>query len=152
MLNFKAGPIKLERNLDWLEVMPERFKKMYPHIITVINSYDNRGKVEYYYRAILSVFYQDQQGVTLGSTERFTSDKGYVQIPYESIKDYLPYEQWRKLEDKSQAWTLQREDYIVKGVPSTTVFKDIEEKRTIESYENIDYSIVLDKHFGVTLK
>ena len=132
--------------------MLRRLDEMYPHTITVINSFDNRGKVDYYFTTIENVFYQDQQGIVLGSTERFTSDKGYVQIPYESMDGYLPYEQWRKLEDKSQAWTLQREDYIVKGVPNTTVFKDIEEKRTIESYENIDYSIVLDKHFGVTLK
>lgn len=152
MLDFKSKPIKLERNNDWFESMPSMFKRMYPHAITVINKFDNRGKVEYYYRAILGVHYQDKQGVVLGSTERYTSDQGYVQIPYASIKDYLPYEKWRELEDKSQAWTLQREDYIVKGIPDTTIFKDIKEKRTIESYENIDYSIIIDKHLGVSLK
>src|SRR5690625_2413018 len=102
---------------------------MYPHSITIINRFDNRGRVEHYHRVVLGVHYQDKQGVRLGSTDHFTDDQGYVQIPYESLQDYVPYQQWRELQDKSSKWTIQREDFIVKGIVTETNVSKIKEKR-----------------------
>ena len=121
---------------------------MYPHTITVINAHNNRGKVEYYFTTIEGVFYQDKQGVKMGTTDHFTDNRGYVQIPHSVMQDYIEPSQWKELSDKSSKWTLQENDFIHKG--STT---DINApKRTIESVENIDYSISIEKHYGVTLR
>jgi len=121
---------------------------MYPHTITIINSHNNRGKVEYYFTTIDGVFYQDKQGVKMGTTDHFTDNRGYVQIPHSVMQDYVEPMNWKELSDKSSKWTLQENDFIHKG---STV--DINApKRTIESVENIDYSISIEKHYGVTLR
>ena len=123
---------------------------MYPHTITVINTVNNRGVITYYPTVVTRVHYQDKQGVRTGTTEHFTDNQGYVQIPYKI--NYLPYPQWLQLSDKTGKWTLQRDDFIVKGITTETDPKKINELRTIDSYEDVDYAKFIPKHFGVTLK
>lgn len=114
---------------------------MYPHTITVINRFVDKGVVTEYAHVVEGVHYQDKQSVRTGTTEHFTDNQGYVQIPFVSADDYVSPEDWKKLEDKSTKWTLQEND-----------FAQLREKRTIVSIEIIDYSITIPKHFGVMLK
>lgn len=107
--------------------------------ITVVNRYSNRGKVTEY-STNLKAHYQDTQKVQLSTTEHFTSVQGYVQI--RDLKDYVPENEWVELEDKTQKWTMQNGDYIeYKG-----------KSRTVESFEDVDYGLVLPRHIGVNLK
>lgn len=136
---------------------------MYSHTITVINRFSNRGKVEEYFTVISNVHFQDKQGIKTGNAEHFTDNNGYVQIPYVegneiikreyvSDKEYVEPHKWLALDDKGSTWTLQEDDYIVKGEVLETSSKAIPNKRTIDSIENIDYSKFINKHYGVTLK
>ena len=53
--------------------------------------------------------------------------------------------------DKTNHWTIQENDYIVKGEQSTVPFVEIQDLqcvRLITSFENIDYNIVIDGHWS----
>lgn len=130
--------------------MTYKNKAMYPHTITVINEYNYRGDITYYFKTLEGVHYQDKQAERTGTTEHFTNNNGYIQIPHE-LEGYLPPNEWKD-SDKSKFWTLKEHDKVVKGVVSTTDIDEIEGIRTIESIENVDYSFILPKHYGVTLK
>lgn len=123
---------------------------MYNHTITIFNTVVNRGVVTYYPTVITGVHYQDKQGIRTGSTDHFTDNQGYVQIPHKF--GYTSQDEWIALEDKSKKWTLKQDDFILKGTTTETDPKKIKQLRTIESYENIDYSKFIRKHYGVTLK
>lgn len=127
---------------------------MYPHTITIINLINVKGQLQAHYKTLHEVLYQDKQAVKSGSESQYTDNNGYVQIPHK-IEGYLTPEQYKSQVDKTNYWTLQENDYIVKGVVDEVPMNelnDIEGLRTILSIENIDYSIVLDKHYGVYLK
>lgn len=136
--------------------MSMRLKRMYPHTITVINLANDKGMITGYLTEIDTVLYQDKQKVRTGGETHFSDNQGYVQIPYASInmENYLDEDDWKKLpkEEKSNYWTLQKNDFILKGTTVETNYKEINKKRTIESYEDIDYSIRIGKHIGITLK
>ena len=136
---------------------------MYPHTITVINRHREGREVKYYFTTVENVFYQDKQAVITGSEIHASNNQGYVQIPYvkgneiikneyKSDKEYIKPSEWKKLMDKSKHWTLQEDDFILKGTTQETVVENITDKRTIESVEDIDYSIIFNSHYGVTLK
>lgn len=136
---------------------------MYPHTITVINRYREGREVKHYFTIVENVFYQDKQAVITGNEIHASNNQGYVQIPYvkgseiikneyKSDKEYIKPSEWRELADKSEHWTLQEDDYILKGTTQETEADNITDKRTIESVENIDYSIIFNSHYGVTLK
>lgn len=136
--------------------MSIRQKRMYPHTITVINLANDKGIITGYLTEIDTVLYQDKQKVRTGGETHFSDNQGYVQIPNFSkqMENYLDEEDWKKLsdEDKKEYWTLQKNDFILKGTTDKTNYKEIDKKRTIESYEDIDYSIRIGKHIGITLK
>lgn len=114
---------------------------MFPHTITIVNRHMNKGVVTEYSHEIIGVHYQDKQNVRTGSTEHFTDNNGYVQIPLASAADYVIPDEWNALADKSSKWTLQENDFV-----------EHRNKRTIVSIELIDYGITIPHHFGVELK
>ena len=125
---------------------------MYNETITIINVLNVKGIITYFPTVLIGVHYQDKQGVRTGTTVQFTDNQGYVQIPQEVI-GYKPIEEWKALTDKSTHWTLQENDFIVKGSNYNQVdIKKTPGLRTIDSVENIDYGIIIEPHFGVTLK
>lgn len=125
---------------------------MYPHTITVINTYNVKGVLSTFKTVISGVLYQDNQKVRTGSIEHISDNKGYVQIPESQLVDYVTPEEWLKLSDKSSKWTIKNDDFILKGETTETDYNKINAKRTIESHEYIDYGIFLPKHIGITLK
>lgn len=141
---------------------------MYPHTITVLNRFIDRGRTTYYATLVGNVLYQDKQAVKTGNETSLTDNQGYVQIPYlneEAIlqncyianTDYVKSNEWRTLPNKELNWTLQEEDLIVKGSIDIKEYSQDEvdellDKRTIVSIEDIDYTILVNNHYGVTLK
>ncbi|WP_300733630.1 hypothetical protein [Pseudomonas sp.] len=124
---------------------------MYGHTITIINSINERGRLTYYTHTIKGVHYQDKQGVKTGTENHVTDNQGYVSIP-RSVKGYVTEEEYVKLIDKVGYWTLKEDDFIVKGDVLNAIPEKTAGKRTIQSYENIDYGIVIEGHYGVYLK
>lgn len=127
---------------------------MFPHTVTIINRFNNRGRITEYFTEISNVFWEDVSSVSLGNEVHFNKDTGYIQIPndYVSDKDYVVYSEWLKLEDKSTKWTLNAEDYVIKGTTTETNSDNLTDLRTIESVEDIDYGIPMLNHFGVIIK
>jgi hypothetical protein len=131
---------------------------MYPHTITIFNKVVDRGRITWLATVIENVFYQDTHATVSGSENHASSDKGYVQIPYtlghEAIKEsyksdktYLAPHQWN---DSSNNFTLRNNDYIAKGIHSD--YDSTPNKRMIVGIDNVDYSIVSNQHFGITLE
>ena len=123
---------------------------MFPHTITIINYVREKGYSKAYYKVLENVLYQDKQGIKTGQQVSNTDNQGYVQIP-ESVEGYVPPHEYKLLVDKSEHWTLQENDKIVKGSYIGVPEDDINGLRLIDSFENVDYGITLGSHFGVTL-
>ena len=125
---------------------------MYPHTITVINRKKVGRETLYYPTTLKGVHFQDKQGVKTGNTTHVTDNNGYVQIPH-ILDGYLEPHKWEELTVPDGYWTLKENDFIVKGdTINLEAPQDTVGARTIDSIENIDYSIFISKHFGVTLK
>lgn len=124
---------------------------MYPHTITIVNSYSVRGSVAYFATVLKGVHYQDTQGVQLGTTEHFTKTEGYVQIPHD-VTGYIDPNEWDELEDKTTHWTLKEGDFVIKGEHVVKKPQEVYGSRSIERLENVDYGIIIEPHFGVYLK
>ena len=126
---------------------------MNPHTITLVVEHNIKGIPKYYTYVLEGVHYQDKQGVRTGSTDHFTDNEGYVQIPH-SIKGYVSPQEWIELpeQDKKTKWTLKNEDLVIKG---TFINQESPHKtkgaRSIKGHENVDYGIILDGHYGVYL-
>ena len=142
---------------------------MYPHTITIFNAYDDKGSISYYPTVIKNVLYQDKQAEKTGNTNHMTDNNGYVQIPYlneNSIlqdtyianTDFVKSSEWRLLPNKQFNWTIQENDFILKGQYSDLTplnsrdMAKIKDTRTIISLEDIDYTSILSPHYGITLK
>jgi hypothetical protein len=98
-----------------------------------------------------------------------TDNNGYVQIPYlneNSIlqdtyianTDFVKSSEWQLLPNKRFNWTIQENDFILKGQYSDLTplnsrdMAKIKDTRTIISLEDIDYTSILSPHYGITLK
>ena len=141
---------------------------MYPHTITVFNKFSDRRGVTYYPTQIMNVLYQDKQAVKTGSEIHSSDNNGYVQIPYLNENavlqdcyiadtDYIKPSEWQLLPNKELHWTLQKEDFILKGSVEIKIYTEDEinailAKRLTESIEDIDVGFTLNNHYGVTLK
>lgn len=129
---------------------------MYPHPITIVNRLEgHRGVIELYPTIMPKAHYQDLTGVKLGNTEQITNTSGYVQVPYE-IKGYTPPNVWKELADKTGKWTIQENDFVLKGEHDLSGATSASLKelgaRVVERYEFVDYGISIPWHWGVYLK
>ena len=127
---------------------------MYNQTVTIINLVNEKGRTTAFFHILPNVHYQDKQTVRTGSQDMFSDNQGYVAIPH-SLKGYLSPLEYSQLPDKTNHWTIQENDYIVKGEQATVPFveiQDLQNVRLINSFENIDYNIVIEGHYGVTLK
>ena len=127
---------------------------MYTHTVYIINIYRGlRGALEYFITELNGVHYQDSQAVRLGSTEHLSSNQGQLIIPH-SVQGYVPPHVWNQLEDKTSGWTIQEHDLVVKQGLDLNLETPQKTKgaRTVESIENIDYSIAIGNHYEIKLK
>lgn len=127
---------------------------MYNQTVTIINLVNEKGRTTAFFHTLNGVHFQDKQGVRTGNQDMFTDNQGYVAIPH-ALTGYLSPLEYAQLNDKTNHWTIQENDYIVKGEQVTVPFveiQDLQNVRLINSFENIDYNIVIEGHYGVTLK
>ena len=91
---------------------------MFPHTITVYNIYRNANGVEQFQRTVLrGVYWNAIKGATMRKTGIQSADGFVVIIPKgaESSRSYVGPVAFSGLADKSEFYTLQNGDYLVKG-------------------------------------
>ena len=85
---------------------------MFPHTITIFNVIDT-DKVEYYRKVVNNVFYYKSKIISSeGKGDKYTYAYDVI-FSSEALKDYLDYEDYISLEDKSNNFTLKENDIIV---------------------------------------
>lgn len=111
--------------------------KIYDDTITVINKLDAKDsllKQDAYYKTVIDHCMWTSQSV------RDVSDSGVVnvgtvnQVQIPESEHYLPYKEWRKAENRDDAFTLRMGDYVIRG----KVEEDIDAsniKKVVSLYE-----------------
>lgn len=92
--------------------------QIYDHTITVINKLDAKNsalKVDTYYKTVLNhcMWSTDEARAVQGDGTVKVGTVHKVQIP--ESENYLPYREWRKVENRNEAFTLRTGDYVVLG-------------------------------------
>lgn len=111
--------------------------QIYDDTITVINKLDAKDsllKEDGYYKTVINHCMWSVR------TERSVSDNGTVnigtvhQVQIPESENYMPYRDWKKAENRNDAFTLRTGDYVVKGeVTEEVTAANI--KKVINQYE-----------------
>ena len=121
---------------------------MFNDTVTVYNKYtDNR--VEKWQRTVLiGVFWNSIKGAIMRKTGVASADSLQLLIPcnIRTNRAYKPPKEWARLEDKTNHWTLQSGDIVVKGNINYEVIKSSSELNQFDDCLKI--SSVDHKPFG----
>lgn len=105
---------------------------MFPNEITIFNKIENDDKTTYNTKHLKNVIWYGTDNINLSGKGIVNSDDINIVIPLESLSDYKKVSEFNKLDDKSNFFTLQKEDKIVKGVAD-----DIKSVKELSKYENV---------------
>ena len=102
---------------------------MFPHTVTIYNKYKS-GNTEKWQRTVLQgVFWNSSKGAVIRKTGVASADGVQLIIPFtaDQNKAYCKPQEFAKLQDKSNHWTLQSKDMIVKGILDYEIAKSSSE-------------------------
>lgn len=105
---------------------------MFPNEITIFNKIENDDKTTYHAKYLKNVIWYGTDNINLSGKGIVNSDDINIVIPLESLSDYKKVSEFNELDDKSNFFTLQKEDKIVKGVAN-----DIKSVKELSKYENV---------------
>lgn len=100
--------------------------------ITIFNKIENDDKTTYNTKHLKNVIWYGTDNINLSGKGIVNSDDINIVIPLESLSDYKKVSEFNELDDKSNFFTLQKEDKIVKGVAD-----DIKSVKELSKYENV---------------
>lgn len=90
--------------------MPKHWNK----VVTIYNKYeDGDGLLHYYRRVLNNCFWKETNNKVTVSNVTLQSNNHIIRIP--QSKDYMSPLEWQGLADKSNAFTLQTGDIVIKG-------------------------------------
>lgn len=125
---------------------------MFDKDITVINKYfDRTTKSNKYKVSYIKGFWSSDDGISINNTQIRKND-GYYAMILMNEKDYqLP----RDFKESQKGWTLQNEDYLVKGIVENfiTIPKLLEEYQDVMKISKIstaDYGSEDMRHWEVS--
>ena len=101
---------------------------MFPHTITLFNIVKDENNVITYNRKIVSyVFYYKEKIISKeGNGDKYTTAYNVI-FSNMALKDYLDYDKYKNIEDKSKKFTLKENDIIVFGeCEQITDLKDLQ--------------------------
>jgi len=86
--------------------------------LTVYNKHiDSETRGEIYQRTVIyDVAWENRKAANVLAAGEIAADQAVIYIPKARGDDYLAPRAWQALEDKTDNWTLQTGDFIVKGV------------------------------------
>lgn len=105
---------------------------MFPDEITIFNKIENGDETTYHLKHLKNVIWYGTDNINLSGKGIVNSDDINIVIPLESLSDYKKVSEFNELDDKSNFFTLQKEDKIVKGVAD-----DIKSVKELSKYENV---------------
>nr|DAZ72420.1 MAG TPA: hypothetical protein [Caudoviricetes sp.] len=105
---------------------------MFPDEITIFNKIENDDETTYHKTNLKNVIWYGTDNINLLGKGIVNSDDINIVIPLESLSDYKKVSEFNELDDKSNFFTLQKEDKIVKGVAD-----DIKSVKELSKYENV---------------
>lgn len=116
-------------------------------VITIYNKYVDTG-VEKWQRAVLyGVFWNAIKGATVRKTGVQNVDSVQIIIPKSARAGYISPKIWAALADKSDTWTLQPGDTIVKGALDVEIVKSA--AKELQAYDDVLTITSVDtKDFG----
>ncbi len=122
---------------------------MFPHSVTIYNKYKVAGVEKWQRTFIDRVQWNAIKGSVVRKTGVSSADSLQLIIPYPACtaRKYIDPKAWTALEDKSDYWTLQSGDTVIKGsvdyevVQSSSELKSYDDCLTITSVDAYDYGI-----------
>ena len=128
---------------------------MFTQDISIVNKkFNTTTKLEEYNVQNIKGFWSSKLGITIGDTQIKTSDGVNVRILM-SEEGYTTPALYQALTTVSTEWTLQNDDYIVKGIVTdavtslTTLKQTYQECMKITNIAIKDYSSTNMKHYAV---
>ena len=122
---------------------------MFNNSITIYNKYTDNG-VEKWKRTIIhGVYFDSTRGRNFNKSGNDKVNKAQVIIPKTNMRmtGYLSPKDFNSAEDKTNKWTLQEDDTIVKGEINYEIIKST--KELYQNYENVYVITSVDyKDFG----
>ena len=125
---------------------------MFNKDITVINKYfDKESKISKYKVSYVKGFWNSDDGISINGTQIRKNDGYYAMI----MMSEEGYQQPKKFEKNQEGWTLQNEDYLVKGIVEdfttiTKLLEDYQEVMKITKISTADYGSEDMQHWKIT--
>lgn len=128
---------------------------MFDKDITIINKYiDKETKMSKYKVSYVKGFWSSNDGISINGTQLTKNDGLSARILMNDSRN----DQYQKLEDfvkEQKTWTLQTDDYLVKGIVKdfttpTKLVEDYQEVIKIKDIATKDYGSEDMWHFAVT--
>lgn len=128
---------------------------MFDKDITVINKYiDKETRMPRYKVSYVKGFWSSNNGISINGTQLIKSDSLSARILMNDSRNET-YQKPEDFEKKQETWTLQTDDYLVKGIVNdfTTITKLVEEYKDVIKIKDIatkDYGSDDMWHFAIT--
>lgn len=127
---------------------------MFDKDITVINKYIDKDRKTQYKVSYVKGFWSSSDGISINGTQLTKNDGLSARILINDSRND-PYQKPEEFAKEQKTWTLQADDYLVKGkVESfTTITKLIEDYQEVIKIKNIaikDYGSEDMWHFAIT--
>lgn len=118
--------------------------------ITIVNKWYNKNTKQNEYKINhIRGFWSSNVGISVSNTSLVKSDGVKV-----FIFDYTNYLEPKKFQEKGTGWTLQNDDYVIKGIiekiNSISEIKEKYECMKITNVANKDYGSLDMQHFEVS--
>lgn len=123
--------------------------------ITIINKYfDKENKIPKYKVSYVKGFWSSNDGISINGTQLIKSDGLTAKILIKDSRN-AKYQMPKEFEKEQKSWTLQVNDYLVKGIVKdfTTTNKLLEDYSEVMKITNIstkDYGSKDMWHFAIT--
>lgn len=125
---------------------------MFDKDITVINKYFDKGTRSTKYKVSpVKGFWSSNDGISINGTQLTKQDGLIARI----LMSELNYQKPEEFKEKQIGWTLQTDDYLVKGIVKdfTTITKLLEDYKEVMKITNVstkDYGSEDMWHFAIT--
>jgi len=123
--------------------------------ITVINKYfDKENRIDKYKVSYVKGFWSSNDGITINGTQLIKADGLIAKILINDNRN-KKYQKSEDFEKNPKTWTLQNDDYLVKGIVKdfTTITKLLEDYNEVIKITNIatkDYGEEDLQHWAIT--
>lgn len=123
--------------------------------ITIINKYiDNETRKPKYKVSYVKGFWSSNDGISINGTQLTKNDGLSARILMNDSRN-APYQKPEEFEKEQKTWTLQTDDYLVKGIVRdfTTTTKLVEDYQDVIKIKDIatkDYGSEDMWHFAIT--